>query len=131
MNDMNHRIRTLIVEDYPLLRNMLRQSLAEDPVVELVGEAQDGQEAVEKAHALKPDLVLIDVSLPGLGGLEATRLIRQETPDAKIVLLLEEDNREYRAAAQASGAHACLAKVDVAKNLLDVVRSLAPAKTPR
>ncbi|MDP2727431.1 MAG: response regulator transcription factor [Dehalococcoidia bacterium] len=124
VNNMNHKIRTLIAEDYPLFRTILRQSLAEDPMLELVGEAQDGQEAVEKAHSLRPDVVLMDVSLPLLGGLDATRLIRQATPDTKIILLLEDDNREYQAAALASGAHACLAKVDIARSLLSLVRSL-------
>lgn len=121
---MNNKIRALIAEDYPLFRHILRQSLSEDPQVELVGEAQDGQEAVEKTRILQPDVVLMDVSLPGLGGLDATRLILEGTPGTKIVILLEEDNREYRAAAQACGAHAYLAKVDMAKDLLNVVRSL-------
>lgn len=121
---MNGRIRALIAEDYPLFRKILRQSLAEDPDVELVGEALDGQEAVEKAELLRPDLVLMDVSLPLLGGLDATRLIRLGTPEIKVVLLLEEDNREYQAAARASGASAYLAKVDMAKGLLGLVRSL-------
>jgi DNA-binding NarL/FixJ family response regulator len=121
---MNNRIRALIAEDYPLFRNILRQSLAEDPLVELVGEAQDGREAVEKTQNLRPDVVLIDVSLPLLGGLDAARLIREQAPDIKLVLLLEEDNREYRAAAMDSGANASLAKVDMAKNILSLLRSL-------
>ncbi|HLB12160.1 MAG TPA: response regulator transcription factor [Dehalococcoidia bacterium] len=121
---MNGRIRTLIAEDYPLFRSILRQSLARDPLMELVGEAEDGEEAVAKSHALRPHIVLMDVSLPRLSGLEATRLIRQATPEIKVVLLLEDDNREYRAAAEASGAHASLAKVDMAKELLDLMRSL-------
>lgn len=124
MNDTNSKIRALIAEDYPLFRHILRQSLAGDPQIELVGEALDGQEAVEKAQTLRPDVVLMDVSLPRLGGLDATRLIREGAPDTKIVLLLEEDNREYRAAAQACGAHAYLAKVDMARDLLSLVRSL-------
>lgn len=121
---MNNKIRTLIAEDYPLFRNILRQSLAVDPLVELVWEARDGQEAVEKTQDLEPDVVLMDLSLPLLGGLDATRLIRQAQPAIKIVLLLEEDNREYREAAQASGAHASLAKVDMARSVLNLVRSL-------
>lgn len=122
--EMNGTIRALIAEDYPLFRKILRQSLAEDPNVELVGEAMDGQEAVEKARILMPDVILMDVSLPLLGGFAATRLIRDRTPEVKVVLLLEEDNREYRAAARASGANAYLAKVDMSKDLLFLVRSL-------
>lgn len=121
---MNDKIRALIAEDYPLFRKILRQSLAEDPSVELVGEAQNGQEAVEKTQALKPDVVLMDVSLPLLSGLDATRAIREGHPDVKVVLLLEEDNREYREAAQASGAHASLAKVDMARSVVSIMRGL-------
>lgn len=121
---MNQKIRTLIAEDYPLFRSILRQSLAEDPYVELVWEALNGQEAVEKTQDLKPDVVLMDVSLPLLSGLDATRLIKLEEPGIKVVLLLEEDNREYREAALASGAHASLAKVDMARSILSLVRSL-------
>lgn len=121
---MNGKIRTLIVEDYPLFRKILRQSLALDPEVELVGEALDGQEALEKAGSLRPDVVLMDVSLAVVSGLDATRLIRQEYPGIKVILLLEEDNREYRAAARASGANAYVAKVDMNRDLLHLVRSL-------
>ena len=121
---MNGTIRTLIAEDYPLFRMILRQSLAQDPNVELVGESMDGLDVVEKAHLLRPDLVLMDVSLPLLGGLEATRLIREGTPGTKVVLLLEDDNREYREAANASGASAYLAKVNMSRDLLNLMRSL-------
>lgn len=121
---MSDRIRTLIAEDYFLFLAMLRQSLAQDPEVLLIGEAHNGEEAVEKCRILRPDLVLVDVSLPGISGLDAARLIRQCEPKVKIVLLLEEDNREYREAAKASGANASLAKVDMVKGLMKVVRSL-------
>jgi DNA-binding NarL/FixJ family response regulator len=118
------KIRALIAEDYPPFRSILREFLTTDPQVELVGEARDGQEALDKVKELRPDLVLMDVSLPGMGGLAATRQIRQANPDTKVILLLEEDHQEYRMAALESGAHDCLAKVTMGKNLLPMVHSI-------
>jgi len=120
------RIRALIAEDYAPYRRLLRQALAEAPEVEIVAEVADGPQAVAKARELAPDVVLMDISLPGMGGLAATRFIAQDLPATKVIVLLEDDNREYRQAAEESGASACMLKEAAGKGLLVLVRSLRP-----
>lgn len=89
------KIRVLIADDHAILREGLKAllSLADD--IEVVGEAADGEEAIERVRALRPDLVLMDVAMPGLGGLEATLAIRREHPDVKILVLTQYEDAEY------------------------------------
>ena len=86
-------IRLLLVDDHALFRKGLAALLATDSAFRVVGEARDGREALKKATELKPDLVLMDIHMPGIGGLEATRLIRESLPSTKVVILTisEED----------------------------------------
>ena len=99
------KIRVLIADDHAILREGLKAllSLADD--IEVVGEAADGEQAVEQVRALRPDLVLMDVAMPGLGGLEATLAIRRDHPDVKILVLTQYEDAEYvRRFLQAGGS---------------------------
>lgn len=89
------RIRVLIADDHAIVRDGVRAllTLAED--VEVVGEAADGMEAIEACRRLRPDLVLMDIAMPGLGGLEATLQIRKELPEVKVLVLTQYEDREY------------------------------------
>lgn len=89
------KIRVLVADDHALVREGIRAllSLCED--LEVVGEAADGMEAVEATHRVDPDVVLMDINMPGLGGLEATLAIRRDNPRAKILVLTQYDDREY------------------------------------
>lgn len=89
------KIRVLIADDHAVLRDGIRAllTLAED--IEVVGEAADGAEAIAACRTLRPDLVLMDIAMPGLGGLEATLQIRKELPDVKVLVLTQYDDREY------------------------------------
>src|SRR5438105_4121751 len=85
------RLRVLIVDDHALFRRGLQMVLAGEPDIDVVGEASDGAEAVEKAKALLPDVVLMDVRMPRRSGIEAAGEIRGELPDSKILMLTMSD----------------------------------------
>lgn len=96
---MAPQIRVLVVDDHALFREGLVGLLSSQPDIEVVGEAEDGLEALVKAQELRPDLILMDVTMPGCDGLEATRLIKEALPDVKIVMLTvhDEDGRLFGA----------------------------------
>ena len=92
---MAEPIRVLIVDDHALVRDGVRALLAAAGDVEVVGEAEDGHAAIREARRLDPDVILMDVAMPGLGGLEATLAIRAENTRARILVLTQYDDREY------------------------------------
>ena len=99
----------MLVDDQPLVRDGIA-SLLMARGYEVVGEASDGAEAVEKAKQLQPDVILMDVLMPRMGGLEATRLINAEMPSVKVVMLTVSDDEQDVFEAVKSGAHGYLLK---------------------
>jgi DNA-binding NarL/FixJ family response regulator len=89
------KIRVLIADDHAILREGLKALLTLADDIEVVGEAVDGQQAIERSAALRPDVVLMDVSMPGLGGLEATLEIKKAQPDVKVLVLTQYEDPEY------------------------------------
>lgn len=89
------RIRVLIADDHAILREGIRALLNLSDDIDVVGEAADGHQAVEQCRRLKPNVVLMDIAMPGLGGLEATLEIKKEAPETKILVLTQHDDREY------------------------------------
>jgi len=89
------RIRVLIADDHAILREGVRALLAMAGDIEVVGEASDGQQAIEECRRLEPDVLLVDVAMPGLGGLEATLAVRRDMPHVKVLVLTQYDDREY------------------------------------
>lgn len=89
------RIRVVIADDHAILREGIRALLKLADDIEVVGEAADGREAIERCRELDPDVILMDIAMPGLGGLEATLEIRKERPDTKVLVLTQYDDREY------------------------------------
>lgn len=116
------RIRVLIADDVPRTRAGLRALLAIDPEIEVVGEAADGQAAVRLAEEHQPDVVLMDVRMPGMGGLEATRIIKARWPAVKVIVLTI--YAAYRDDALAAGADAFVRKGNSSEHLLAVLRTL-------
>jgi DNA-binding NarL/FixJ family response regulator len=104
------RIRILIADDHPVFRYGLRALLSAEPTTELVGEATTGEEAIEKALSLQPDVILMDLNMPGVNGIEATRRILTETPQVSILVLTMFDDDDSVFAAMRAGARGYLLK---------------------
>ncbi|MFJ4666651.1 response regulator [Kitasatospora purpeofusca] len=103
-------IRVLLVDDQPLVRRGLSLILSPDPTVEVVGEAEDGEQAVALAHRLRPDVVVMDIRMPVLDGVGATEELSRTLPDCKVLALSTFDMDEYVVAALRAGAHGFLPK---------------------
>ncbi len=121
---MQRRIRVLVADDHTIVRRGLVSLLSLAEGIEVVAEAENGREAVEKASLLGPDVVLMDVSMPMLNGLEATERIRQKRPDIKILILSAHDNEEYVTQLVESGANGYLLKTTSAEDLFRAIRAV-------
>jgi PAS domain S-box-containing protein len=114
----------LIVDDHVFVRRGVRSLLSSRPEWKVCGEAVDGVEAVEKAKALRPDVVLMDVSMPRMNGVEASRIIRREVPESRIVIVSGNDPAVVRHQTQGIDGATYLAKSDLAQNLLPLLDRL-------
>lgn len=121
---MNQPLRVLIADDNAVFRQGLCRLLASDPEIEVVGEAEDGYAAVEQALACVPDVVLMDIRMPGQSGLEAARQIRQQRPQTRIIVLTAHDSPALRARAQAAGVTAYLTKEVDGSQILRTIHAL-------
>ena len=122
------RIRVLLADDHTIVRQGLVGILKASEEVEVVGEAADGAEAVEKAVKLKPDVVVLDVSMPHLNGIEAARRIRDAVPTARVLVLTMHDDEEYVLKMVRAGASGYLLKDSAASDLLAGIRALKSGK---
>ncbi len=118
-------IRVLLVDDQPLLRQGYRMVLSAQDDLEVVGEAADGAAAVRAAHTLRPDVALMDVRMPGMDGIEATRQIVQQTPEVKVIILTTFDVDQYAFSALRAGASGFLLKNVPPDDLLSGIRAVA------
>src|SRR2546423_11296943 len=120
-------IKVVIADDQPLVRNGLRATLADIPEIEVLGEAQHGQEAVQMARLLRPGVVLMDIDMPRMDGVEATRLItsdpREPAPRVLILTVYEQD--EYVFEALRAGASGFLLKTTPTEKIVEAVRAVA------
>src|SRR5271169_1760152 len=114
--------RLLIVDDHAFIRRGVQAILQSFPEWELCGEAGDGEEAVRLAEVLKPEVILMDVTMPGLNGIEATRVIRKSQPKIKIVLLTLHESTEILRNGFRAGATGYLLKADAEQELLKALR---------
>jgi len=114
------RPRIVLADDHEVIRRGIR-SLLDGASLEVCGEASNGQEAIEKVLSLKPDLVVMDVSMPVMNGIEATRQIRSVSPSTKVVIFSMHDSPQITSAAKAAGAAACLTKTSLGDQLQKVI----------
>ena len=118
------KIKILVVDDHPLVRFGVINQLKSTGEFTIVGEAEDGEEAIEKTKTLKPDLVIIDIFMPGLSGIEATRLIKKKYPETKVLALTGFENEDYVYQIIRSGAGGYVLKSSEKDELLKAVRSV-------
>lgn len=114
----------MIADDHALLRDGVRALLTPAEDIEIVGEAGSGEEAVETCRRLHPDLILLDVAMPGLGGLEAALAIRRESPETRILVLTQYDDREYVARFLKVGASGYVLKKSAGAELPGAIRAV-------
>jgi two-component system, NarL family, nitrate/nitrite response regulator NarL len=110
-------VRVLMVDDYEPWRRFVASEFQKLPELEIVGEASDGLEAVQQAGELHPDVILLDIGLPTLNGLEAANRIRQVAPDAKIIFLTQNSDRDVVRAALSTGARGYVLKTNAGGEL--------------
>jgi len=123
---MDHKIRVMLADDHLVVRQGLSALLESQTDIEIVGEAADGVEAVTLARKCCPDVVLMDINMPVMNGLEATRIISAELPQTRIIGLSINDDAETIAAMQAAGAATLVGKDCGSCTLLTVIRSCTP-----
>ena len=118
-------IRVLIAEDHTIVRKGLRSLLDAEPGIEVIAEAKDGQEAVEKTERLRPDVVVTDISMPGLNGLEATRRIKKRFPEVQVVILSMHTNDEYIFQVLGAGASGYVLKQSAVQELVSAIQMVS------
>ncbi|MEW6431231.1 MAG: response regulator transcription factor [Myxococcota bacterium] len=115
----------LLVDDHQMMRDGLRAVLEQEPDFHVAGEAADGREALEACESLRPDVVVMDVGMPGLNGIEATRLLRTRSPRSRVVALSMNADRRYVQAMFSAGAWAYLVKSSASDELIRAIRAVA------
>jgi len=125
---MGQKVRIVIAEDHTILREGLRSLLSSDPNFEIVGEAEDGREAIKCIEKLKPDLILTDLSMPRMNGMEAIKEIRRISPVTKILVLTVHKTEEYILATFRAGANGYLLKDSTHAELVMAVKKVLSGK---
>ncbi len=119
-----NKIRVLVVDDHPIVREGICALLAVVGDIEVVGEAANGSEAIDMVRELQPDVVLMDIAMPIMGGLEATRRICREFPKIKVLILTQYDDKEYVLPVIEAGATGFVSKAAASSELIDGIRSV-------
>ena len=123
------KIRIVLADDHAILREGIRALLEDQHDMLVVGEAADGRKAVELARTLKPDVVVMDIGMPLLNGLEATRQIKHDCPDVAVLVLTMHDNEEYVSQLLAAGASGYVLKRAASSELVTAIRAVATGQS--
>jgi DNA-binding NarL/FixJ family response regulator len=117
-------MRILIADDNALVRRGLRELLSSETAWEVCGEATGGSETLVKAQEFQPDLILLDISMPGMNGLQVAKLLRQQVPEAKILIISHHDPVHLLPRVMDTGAHACVDKSRLDPDLLLTIQKM-------
>lgn len=117
-------LKVLLVEDHAILRDGLKSLLSADPSIEVVGEAEDGQVAIQQANLLQPDIIIMDLSMPRMNGTEAIHHIKRRNPEARIIILTVHKTEEYVRASLDAGADGYVLKDEPHQTLLSAIKSV-------
>jgi len=123
------RVRVYVTDDHPVVRRGLWGLIAAEPDLEVVGEAADGETAVREAARLRPDVVVMDVSMPGVGGAEATERIRADCPGVRVIALTAHEDRGYLRRLLDAGVAGYVLKRSAAADLVRAIRAVAAGQT--
>jgi DNA-binding NarL/FixJ family response regulator len=123
-------VTLLLVDDNAPFRLLMWEIVAAEPDLHVVGEAADGAEAIRLTQELRPDIVLLDLVMPGVNGLEVLRWIKAERPEIKVIIVTVHDEDAYRQAVEASGADAFLLKKTLRTDLLPTIQRLRGSMPP-
>jgi two-component system nitrate/nitrite response regulator NarL len=118
------KIRLLLVDDHPIVREGIKSALSTKKNIAIVGEASTGEEAMVKARKLSPDVILMDINMPGMSGLETSRRLRKSVPDSKILALTMHENREYILEMSQLGARGYVFKDSSPSELLRAIETV-------
>lgn len=118
------KIKILVVDDHAIMRDGIHALIDLHDDIEVVGEASDGKEAIEKVRELVPDVVIMDIAMPGMDGLEAARRIRKRNPEVKVLVLTQHDHKEYVLSAIKAGVAGYLPKRAVSSELVSAIRAV-------
>ena len=117
-------IRVLLADDHTILRAGLRMMLSVQPDIEIVGEASDGRQAITEAQRLQPDVILMDITMPELNGIEATRQVKKLLPETRVLVLTMHENEEYLFQVLRAGASGYILKEAADTELISAIRSV-------
>ena len=118
------KIRVLVVDDHAIMRDGIRAMLSVVDDVDVIGEAADGKQAVERVQEMEPDVVVMDIAMPDMDGIEATRRIQKKSPRVRLLILTQHDNKEYILSAIKAGASGYVPKRALGSDLVTAIRAV-------
>jgi len=125
---VSEQIKVLIVDDHPLFRQGLKDLLDTDPIMNVIGEAADGEVAIEMVYDVRPDVILMDINLPTINGLQVTRKIKTQLPDVKVIMITGYDDAEQVFHAFRVGASAYCPKDVTPESLTSIIQAVVTGK---